>query len=105
MAAFLIAWLAPEPAWIFAAFVLMGISTGGVIVSGILLVMEFCLPEKRPTYVGLTNTAVGVISLLAPLVGAALAAANAGWLFALSALFYALSFAALHWWVREPRFA
>ncbi len=105
MAAFLLAWLAPEPTWIFAAFVLLGISTGGVIVSGILLVMEFCLPEKRPTYVGLTNTAVGVISLLAPLVGAGLAAANAGWLFSLSAFFYALSFAALHWWVREPRFA
>ena len=38
------------------------------------------------------------------LVGAGLATANAGWLFALSAFFYALSFAALHWWVREPRF-
>jgi MFS family permease len=104
MAAFAIAWLSPTSTWYFAAFVLMGVTSGGVIVSGILVVMEFCLPEKRPTYVGLTNTAVGIISLLAPLVGAGLAAANAGWLFALSALFYALSFVAFHWWVREPRF-
>ncbi|MCB0207633.1 MAG: MFS transporter, partial [Anaerolineae bacterium] len=69
MAAFATAWLAPEPTWYFASFVLLGISTGGVIVSGILVVMEFCLPEKRPTYVGMTNTAVGIISLLSPLVG------------------------------------
>ena len=53
---------------------------------------------------GLTNTAVGVISLLSPLVGAGLAAVNAGGLFALSAVFYAAAFASLHWWVREPRF-
>jgi len=104
MAAFVIAWLAPEPSWYFAAFVLLGVSSGGVVVSGILVVMEFSLPEKRPTYVGLTNTAVGLVSLLAPLVGAGLAAINAGWLFALSAVFYAAAFASLHWWVREPRF-
>ena len=104
MAAFAIAWLSPTSTWYFAAFVLMGVTSGGVIVSGILVVMEFCLPEKRPTYVGLTNTAVGIISLLAPLVGAGLAAANAGWLFAPSAPFYALSLVALSWWGREPRF-
>ncbi|MBK8986005.1 MAG: MFS transporter [Chloroflexi bacterium] len=104
MAAFVVAWLATEPVWYYAAFVLLGVTSGGVIVSGILVVMEFCQPEKRPTYVGLANTAVGIISLLAPLFGAALASYNANWLFAFSALFYALSFIILRWWVREPRF-
>jgi MFS-type transporter involved in bile tolerance (Atg22 family) len=49
MSAFLVAWLAPEADWYFVVFVLLGISTGGIVVSGILLVLEFCIPEKRPT--------------------------------------------------------
>ena len=105
MFAYLIVWLAPDGNWIFAAFVLLGISTGGVIVSGILVVMEFCVPEKRPTYVGLTNTGVGIVSMLAPLAGAFLATQSEDWLFALCALLFLLSFVVLRWWVREPRHA
>jgi MFS family permease len=105
MLAYLIVWLAPEPIWIFGAFVFLGVSTGGVIVSGILVVMEFCAPAKRPTYVGLTNTVVGIVSMIAPLIGAALASQNADWLFALCALVYLLSFVVLRWQVKEPRYA
>jgi MFS family permease len=105
MAAFLITWLAPAAEWYFAAFILLGASTGGVIVSGILVVMEFSSPEKRPTYLGLTNTGVGVVSLIAPLIGALLATQSADWLFGLCALFFLLSFIVLHWRVQEPRFA
>jgi len=103
MIAYLIAWLAPDANWIFGAFFILGVSAGGVIVSGILVVMEFCVPEKRPTYLGLTNTGVGVVSMLAPLVGALLASQNEDWLFALCALLFLLSFIVLRWWVREPR--
>ncbi|MBE2225186.1 MAG: MFS transporter, partial [Anaerolineae bacterium] len=103
MFAYMIAWLAPEANWIFAAFLLLGISGGGVIVSGILVVMEFCAPEKRPTYVGLTNTGVGIVSMIAPLIGAALASQNEDWLFALCTLLFLLSFIVLRWWVHEPR--
>lgn len=103
MLAYLIVWLAPAANWIFVAFVLLGISTGGIIVSGILVVMEFCAPEKRPTYVGLTNTGVGIVSMLAPLAGALLASQNEDWLFALCALIFLFAFIVLHWWVREPR--
>ena len=102
--AYLIAWLAPAANWYFVAFAFIGVSTGGVIVSGILVVMEFCAPAKRPTYVGLTNTGVGVISLLAPLAGALLATQSEDWLFALCALLFLLSYIVLHWWVREPRY-
>jgi MFS family permease len=105
MSAFLVAWQAPQADWYFVVFVLLGISTGGIIVSGILLVLEFCIPEKRPTYVGLTNTGVGIVSMLAPLLGAALATLSADWLFALCAFFYLLSYIILHWRVQEPRYA
>jgi MFS family permease len=103
MFAYLTAWLAPEANWVFVAFVLLGISSGGIIVSGILVVMEFCVPEKRPTYVGLTNTGVGIVSMIAPLVGALLSSQSEDWLFALCALLFLASFVVLRWWVQEPR--
>jgi len=70
-----------------------------------LVVMEFSAPEKRPTYAGLANTTVGVISMIGPLIGAWLAIAGYDWLFAVSAFVSLLALAALHWWVKEPRFA
>ena len=103
MAAYLVAWLAPAAEWYFVVFALIGVSSGGIIVSGILVVLEFCAPEKRPTYAGLTNTGVGIVSTAAPLLGALLASQSSDWLFALCALFSLLSFIVLHWRVQEPR--
>jgi MFS family permease len=102
--AFALAWLAPTPEFYLVVFFLLGIMTGAVLVSGILVVMEFSRPERRPTYIGMTNTSVGVVSMIAPLIGAALAFAGYNWLFAVSAILSLLSAVALHWWVREPRF-
>lgn len=104
-AAFALAWLAPAPAWYYAVFALTGIGSGAMIVSGILIVMEFCEPGRRPTYVGIANTAVGLISVIAPLLGAGLAKINYNWLFALSALINLVAFGAFHWAVKEPRHA
>lgn len=104
MLAYLTAWLAPTPNWYFVVFALIGVSTGGIIVSGILVVLEFCAPEKRPTYVGLTNTGVGVLSTAAPLLGALLASQSTSWLFGLCAFFFLLSYIVLHWRVQEPRY-
>jgi MFS family permease len=102
--AFGLAWLAPSPDWYFVVFFLLGVVQGAVIVSGILVVMEFSPPEKRPTYAGLTNTSVGVVSMVGPLVGAWLALSGFTALFALSALFGLFSFVTLRWWVQEPRY-
>ena len=101
--AFALAWLAPSAAWYYAVFVLLGINSGAVIVSGILVVMEFCESGRRPTYTGLANTAVGLVSTLAPLLGAWLAGIGYHWLFALSAAINLAALAALRWWVQEPR--
>lgn len=104
-AGFVVAWLAPAAEWYYLAFVLFGIGSGAVIVSGILIVMEFCEPARRPTYVGLGNTAVGVAGIVAPLIGAGLARVSYDWLFAASAAMYGIALAVMHWWVREPRWA
>ena len=103
--AFSLAWLAPSPQWIFAIFFLLGINLGAVLVAGILVTLEFSEPQRRPTYVGIANTAVGMASILAPLLGASLAGLNYGWLFAAGAAVNLVALVAMRWWVQEPRWA
>lgn len=103
--AYLLAWLAPDDRWYFGVFFLLGVIEAAIIVSGILIVMEFCEPEKRPTYAGLTNTGVGIASMLGPLLGAWLALLGYNWLFIASAALSLIALIGFHWWVREPRFA
>ena len=104
-AAFALALFAPAAGWYYAVFFLLGVSTGAFIVSGILVVMEFSTPRRRPTYMGLTNTAVGVVSVVAPLLGAWLAGAGYNWVFAASLVVYLAALVAMRFWVREPRWA
>jgi MFS family permease len=98
-----LAWLAPGPDWYYAVFVLLGFLSGAILVSGILIVMEFSGPERRPTYVGIANTAVGLVGVVAPVLGTALAGVGFGLLFAASAVCYLGAFVLFHWWVHEPR--
>jgi MFS family permease len=100
-----LAWLAPAPGWMFLVFVLMGVYLSSLLGSGILIALEFSAPERRPTYVGITNTTVGLVNVLAPLLGTALAAAGYGWAFAASALAGVAAWAAIRWGVQEPRHA
>jgi MFS family permease len=100
-----LAWLAPAAEWYYAAFALLGIGAAAVFVSGILVVLEFCAPERRPTYVGIANTGVGLVGVVSPLVGAWLASVDYGWLFALSAGISLAALILMRWWVREPRHA
>jgi len=103
--AFILALVAPAPGWIFAVFALLGINTSALLVSGIMVNLEFSPPERRPTYVGLANTAIGIASIVAPLLGAWLATRSYGWLFGVSTAVNVAALVALHWWVKEPRFA
>jgi MFS family permease len=103
--AFSLAWLAPSPGWYFAVFALLGVNLGAIIVSGILVTLEFSPPARRPTYTGLVNTAVGLTSIVAPLLGAGLASIGYGWLFALGAAVNGAALVAMRYWVREPRWA
>ncbi len=103
--AFLLAWLSPSAYWYYLVFAFMGVAIGAMIVSGILVIMEFSEPHRRPTYAGMANSSMGLVGIAAPLIGAWLAQSSFSWLFALSAFIYLLAFAALHWWVKEPRWA
>lgn len=101
--AFALAWLAPTAEWYYAVFILLGVNLGAILVSGILVVMEFCEPQRRPTYTGLANTSVGLVGVLVPLLGAWLASFSYNWLFALSASINLAALAMLRCWVQEPR--
>ena len=103
--AFALAWLAPGPSWYYLVFALLGATNGALIVSGILIVLEFGRPEKRPTYTGLANTAVGLASVAAPLIGAVLAGISYDLLFGLSTGITLVALALLVVRVKEPRSA
>ncbi|MEA3337037.1 MAG: MFS transporter [Chloroflexota bacterium] len=103
MFAFLLAWMAPFAMLYYAVFFMLGIAMGGIMLSSILVVLEFAPSSRRPTYTGLANTTVGAFSIAAPLLGALLASISYDWLFAVSAGFNLVALVALHWWVKEPR--
>jgi MFS family permease len=97
------AWLAPHPDWYYGIFFLMGIVNGVMIVSGVLIVMEFSEPEHRPTYIGLGNTVTGIGGAVAPLIGGLLAVYSYNLLFLASALFSAITLLVLYFGMKEPR--
>lgn len=100
---YLLALVAPAPAWYFPIFFCMGISAGIVLVSGVLWNLEFSRPELRPTYIGLANTTVGIGNIVAPLVGGLAASVGYNWVFGLSVGFAAAGFVMLRWGVKDPR--
>jgi MFS family permease len=99
-----LAMLAPGPAWFYLVFALLGANYAGYMLSGLMIALEFCGPELRPTYIGLNNTVRGAANGVAPIVGGWLAGAL-GYqaLFAASVAAGLLGLALLHWGVREPR--
>ena len=97
-------WLGDAWGWLWGGFSLLGIGLAANAVSGMNIVLEFGHPKDRPTYIGLTNTSLAPITMLAPLVG--------GWLserlgfatmFMTATIVSALGSALLSLWFREPR--
>jgi len=103
VAAYAVAWLAPNPAWYYPLFLLIGTANGISIVSGMLIALEFSLPKHRPTYIGIANTTVGIGNAAGPIVGGLLATVSYGWLFATSALIGLAALLLMLFFVREPR--
>jgi MFS family permease len=100
---FALAALTPTAQGMYAVYALLGFAVGVNIVSGVLIALEFSSPERRPTYVGVANSAVGVSSGLAPLLGGWIATFGYSWLFGASAV---VGIAALLWLVlgvADPR--
>lgn len=103
LVSFGIAWLAPGPLWFFAVFILLGVAAGSRIVSGVLIPLEFGRAEHRPSYVGISNTTMGIGAAVAPLIGGLLAWYSYDLLFAVSAVLAVVAFSVMRLWVAEPR--
>jgi MFS family permease len=100
----MVSWIASSPTWLLATFGLLGVSTSGDSVSGMNIILEFCEPEDRPTYVGLTNTLLAPGTALSPLLGGWLAIwAGYRGMFVAALLIASIGGALLALWVREPR--
>ena len=98
-----VALLVPSVAGLWIAFGLLGLSLSAESVSHMNIILEFCTPEDRPTYIGLTNTLLAP-GMLAPVLGGWLATrAGYGGLFGAAIAFSLLGGALLALWVREPR--
>lgn len=101
----LAAWMADSQTWLVVTFALLGAYMAADTASGLNIILEFCAPEDRPTYIGLTNTLLAPVLTLAPLLGGWLAMTVGYPGLFMTALFFA-SFGGLlmAFWVREPRF-
>jgi MFS family permease len=93
----------PSVPGLWVAFGLLGLSLSAESVSHMNIILEFCVPEDRPTYIGLTNTLLAP-GMLAPVLGGWLAT-RAGYpgLFGVAIAFSVLGGLVLAIWVREPR--
>lgn len=96
--------MASSAAWLLATFALLGASMAGDSISGMNIILEFCAPEDRPTYIGLTNTLLAPVRSLAPLLGGWLAI-GVGYkgMFTVALLVTTLGGTLLALWVQEPR--
>jgi MFS family permease len=69
----LIALVSASQEWLIVTFVLMGAYLAADQVSALNIILEFCEPEDRPTYIGLTNTLLAPVLILSPIFGGWLA--------------------------------
>jgi MFS family permease len=99
-----IAWMASSQVWLSITFVLLGAYLAADMVSGLNIILEFCAPEERPTYIGLTNTLLAPMVTLAPMLGGWLAdTVDYEGLFPVALAVALLGGLLLTFWVREPR--
>lgn len=101
--AFAMAWWAPTAEWFYVIFFLLGAYTASTIVSGLMIVMEYAGRTKRPTYAGITNTGLGAVNLVAPLIGGWIALMGYNWLFAVCTVIALAGTLLLRFWVQDPR--
>ncbi len=100
----LTALFAPTVTLFYACFIFAGGYISGTLVSNMNLVLEFCPPEERPLYIGLSNSFAAPVFALSPIVGGMIVdhfSYTAA--FALSAGLTAIGLLILIFLVRDPR--
>jgi MFS family permease len=99
-----IAWMAPSLNWFYLVFILAGVANVAIWTIGMAMTVEFGTETERPVYIGLSNTLVAPVTILAPILG--------GWIadtmgfkttFAISVFAGLLTAFVLWWFVKEPR--
>lgn len=99
-----LAWMAPSLIWFFLVFILAGVANVSIWTIGMAMTVEFGTETERPVYIGLSNTLVAPVTILAPILG--------GWIadtmgfkttFAISVFAGLLTAFVLWWFVKEPR--
>jgi MFS family permease len=101
--AFVLALVMPSPGFYYVVYLLLGINLSTGIVSGMLVVWEFCETSRVPTYSGLANTTRGVAGLLAPMIATSLAGWSYDILFGICSILLLSGLILLFFWVKEPR--
>ncbi len=100
----LTAWWAPAPGWFYLTFTLAGIANVAIWTIGMAILLEFGNETERPTYIGMANTLVAPVTILAPFLG--------GWLadmagyqaaFLASAVCGVVTTLVFHYQVKDPR--
>ena len=100
----LMAWGAPTLNWMYLVFILSGLANVAYWTIGMAITTEFGTEETRPTYIGLSNTLVAPFTIIAPLIGGAIAdAAGFQATFMVSAAGGLVIAGLLVWLVRDPR--
>jgi MFS family permease len=90
--------------WFYAVFALAGFANAGLSISIYALTVEFGTDAERPYYIGLANTLVAPATLLAPIIGGALAdSVGYATTFALAAASSLLTTGVTLLVMREPR--
>jgi MFS family permease len=69
----MIAWAATSPSWFYTVFILAGIANVAVWTISIAIIPDFSPEAERPSYIGLANTLIAPVTILAPLLGGWLA--------------------------------
>jgi MFS family permease len=99
-----VAWTAPELNWFYIAFILAGVANVSIWTIGLAMTLQFGTLSERPAYIGLANTLIAPVTILAPLVAGWLADyAGFEYTFILSAVCGLITALVLSFTLRNPR--
>lgn len=68
-----LAWIAPDISWFYLIFALAGIGNASLWGPTNAIIADFGDDRRRPFYIGLTNTLIAPFTIVAPIIGGALA--------------------------------
>lgn len=96
--------LGMAPFGLLLVFVFLGTYLAADRTSSLSIILEFCAPEDRPTYIGLTNTILAPILIGGPVFGGWLAgAAGFRTMFSVAMVVGVIALLLMVFWVKEPR--